>query len=64
VRDLAELTFETLAADQRERFGAAWRTAVEAGIDVTLLERNRRMSPAQRLAQLDEMLELWASTQP
>lgn len=64
VRDPVELTFETLATDQRERFGPAWRTAVEAGIDVTLLERNRHLNPAQRLAQLDDMLELWASKQP
>lgn len=61
MRDPAELTFATLAADQRDRFGPAWRAAVDAGIDVTVLERNRQLTPAERLEQLDEMLALWAS---
>lgn len=62
--DLLELTFETLAAFQRERLGSAWRTAVDLGIDVTLLERNRRLTPDERLAQLDEMLDLHAGAVP
>lgn len=60
--DPVELTFAALAEAQRDRFGPAWRAAVDAGIDVTLLERNRGLTPAQRLEQLDEMLTLWAST--
>lgn len=59
MRDPATLTFESLAADQRDRFGPAWRAAVDAGIDVTLLEHNRRLSPMERLLQLDGMLQLW-----
>lgn len=56
--DLAELTFESLAAEQRQRGGPAWREAVDAGIDVTLLERNLGLTPDERLEQLDAMLQL------
>lgn len=56
--DPAELTFETLAADQRQRGGPAWRAAIDAGIDVTLIERNLELTPEQRVAQLDAMLKL------
>ncbi len=61
--DPAELTFESLAEYQRSRGGPAWRAAVDAGIDVTLLEHNLRLSPDQRLAQLDAMLRLINSAQ-
>lgn len=56
--DPEELTFESLAADERDRGGPAWRAAVDAGIDVTLLERNRRLSPSQ----LQEMLRIYFSS--
>ena len=56
--DPRDLTFETLADSPRDRLGPAWRAAVDHGIDVTLLERNRRLTPDERLAQLDEMLAL------
>lgn len=59
--DPLELTFETLAAMQRQRYGPAWRAAVDNGIDVTLLEHNLRLTPDDCLAQLDEMLDLHAS---
>lgn len=56
--DPAELTFEALAAEQRDRGGPAWRAAVDAGIDVTLTERNLALTPDERLMQLDAMLQL------
>lgn len=56
--DPAELTFESLAAEQRQRGGPAWRAAVDAGIDVTLIDRNLALSPNERLEQLDAMLQL------
>ncbi len=58
VVDPADLTFETLAAQQRERGGPAWRAAVDAGIDVTLIEHNLALTPDERLRQLDAMLQL------
>jgi hypothetical protein len=54
----AELTFESLTAEQRRHGGPAWRAAVDAGIDVTLLERNLALTPDEHLAQLDAMLQL------
>ncbi|MCX4247843.1 hypothetical protein [Paraliomyxa miuraensis] len=56
--DPAELTFETLAAEQRMRGGPAWQAAIDAGIDVTLTERNLALTPDERLMQLDAMLHL------
>lgn len=56
--DPAELTFESLAAEQRRRGGSAWCAAVDAGIDVTLIERNLALTPDERLEQLDAMLKL------
>lgn len=56
--DPAELTFEALAAEQRMNGGPAWRAAVDAGIDVTLTERNLELTPHERLVQLDAMLQL------
>lgn len=46
--DPADLTFES----------PAWAAAVDAGIDVTLTERNLGLTPDERLAQLDAMLKL------
>jgi hypothetical protein len=56
--DPAELTFASLAEEQRLEGGPAWREAIDAGIDVTLLLRNLELSPDERLAQLDAMLRL------
>jgi hypothetical protein len=58
VMDPADLTFEALAAELRARGGPAWRAAVDAGIDVTLTERNLALTPDERLIQLDAMLAL------
>lgn len=38
--------------------GADWERAIELGIDVTLLERSLRLSPAERLRRADEHLRL------
>jgi len=38
--------------------GPAWREAIEAGIDVSLIERNLALTVEQRLLQLDEMLRV------
>jgi hypothetical protein len=35
-----------------------WRAAIEMGIDVMLLESNLRLTPAERIRQLDAMLSL------
>lgn len=51
--------------EQLERwpsYGAGWDAAIAAGIDVALLEENLRLTPAERLAQLDRMTRLWEST--
>ncbi|MBL8971602.1 MAG: hypothetical protein JNK56_13515 [Myxococcales bacterium] len=32
-----------------------WQAAIDFGIDVTLLEENLRRTPAERLAELEEM---------
>lgn len=45
-------------------YGPGWDAAIAAGIDVALLEENLRLTPAERLAQLDEMTRLWESTRP
>lgn len=56
--DPMELTFETIEAHERARGGAARRAAIEAGIDVTLIDHNLSLTPAQRLEQHDAMLRL------
>lgn len=49
--------------DRRELFrtwpsrGPAWDEAVEAGVDMVSLERNMRLTPAERVAQQEEALE-------
>lgn len=37
--------------------GPDWDRAVELGIDVSLLEENLSLTPTQRLAQLERLLE-------
>ena len=43
--------------------GAHWDAAVEMGIDVMLLAENLRVSPAERIAQMDEQNRLAADIQ-
>lgn len=59
--DPIDLTHERFAREQRARGGAAWKAAVDHGIDVTLLERNLALTPAERLVQHDEALALYFS---
>jgi hypothetical protein len=50
--DIPPLWPPVLAADPD------WRAAIEMGVDVFLLEGNLRLTPAERIRQLDEMLAL------
>lgn len=49
-------------------FGPGWDAAVERGIDVSLLLENLSLTPTQRLARLEELLNevdaLRAATRP
>lgn len=40
-----------------------WKAAIDAGVDVTLLESNLRLSVTERIRQLDDMLALAAKIQ-
>ncbi len=43
--------------------GPGWDAAIEAGVDVSLLLRNLRLTPAQRIAQLQSLLRFQADVQ-
>ena len=45
-------------------YGPAWDEAIAAGCDVALLDANLRLTPAERLEQLDAMTRLWWSLNP
>lgn len=45
-------------------YGPAWDAAIEAGIDVSLLEENLRLTPTERLEQLQRMTELYELLRP
>jgi hypothetical protein len=66
--DLAELRTTEDAGRSLPSYGPAWDAAIEAGIDVTMLEQNLRLTPAERIQQLDEanlfMEEVQARTLP
>ena len=44
--------------------GPKWDAAIAYGIDVTLLARNLRLTPTERLEQLDDMLATYAALRP
>lgn len=44
-------------------YGPGWDAAIAAGVDVALIEENLRLTPAERLAQLDAMTRLVWSAQ-
>ncbi|WP_163993557.1 hypothetical protein [Pyxidicoccus caerfyrddinensis] len=44
--------------------GPDWDAAIEAGVDVSLLEENLRLSPTERLEQLQRMTELYEALRP
>ena len=54
--DPAELDFGRLADAQGRASNPAWRAAGEHGIDLLLLERNLGLTPAERMAQLEDAL--------
>jgi hypothetical protein len=45
-------------------YGPDWDAAIEAGVDVSLLEENLRLSPTERLEQLQRMTELYELLRP
>ncbi len=44
-------------------YGPAWDAAIEHGIDVTLLMANLELTPAQRIARLDQLNRFAAEVQ-
>lgn len=54
MRDLAELETTEDAGRELPSYGPDWDAAIEAGIDVTMLERNLQLTPAERLRQMQE----------
>jgi hypothetical protein len=55
---------ERRPAPRRPSYGPGWDAAVEYGIDVTLLEHNLRLSPTERLLQLQDMLNTYFALRP
>jgi hypothetical protein len=45
-------------------YGPDWDAAIEAGVDVSLLEENLRLTPTERLEQLQRMTELYEALRP
>lgn len=45
-------------------YGPDWDAAIEAGVDVSLLEENLRLSPTERLEQFQRMTELYELLRP
>lgn len=45
-------------------YGPDWDAAIDAGVDVSLLEENLRLSPTERLEQLQRMTELFEALRP
>jgi hypothetical protein len=45
-------------------YGPEWATAIEAGVDVSLLVENLRLTPTERLEQLQRMTELYEALRP
>lgn len=45
-------------------YGPEWIAAIEAGVDVSLLAENLRLTPTERLEQLQRMTELYEALRP
>jgi hypothetical protein len=45
-------------------YGPDWDAAIEAGVDVALLEENLRLTPTERIEQLQRMTELYEALRP
>ena len=63
MRDLAELETTEDAGRMLPSFGPAWDAAIEAGIDVTMLEHNLGLTPAERLRQMTRANRFLAEVQ-
>lgn len=65
---LAELETPEDAGRTLPSYGPDWDAAIAAGIDVTMIEQNLRLTPAERLRQMEEavcfVLEIQAVTVP
>lgn len=57
--DMRELLRETYPSH-----GPDWDAAIEAGVDVSLLEENLQLTPTERLEQLQRMTELYEALRP
>ncbi len=56
VRDILRKAFPS--------YGPDWDAAIDAGVDVSLLEENLRLTPTERLEQLQRMTELFEALRP
>ena len=45
-------------------YGPDWDAAIEAGVDVSLLEENLQLTPTERIEQLQRMTELYEALRP
>lgn len=45
-------------------YGPDWDAAIDAGVDVALLEENLRLTPTERIEQLQRMTELYEALRP
>lgn len=43
--------------------GPAWRAAMEAGIDMSLIEASLKLTPAERLAELEQVVNFLLEVQ-
>ncbi|MEM9457545.1 MAG: hypothetical protein AAGF11_25425 [Myxococcota bacterium] len=68
MQDPADLYTTEDAGRTLPSYGPAWDAAIEAGIDVTMIERNLQLSPSERLRQMEEanrfVLEVQSRTVP
>ena len=61
---LEDLKTTQEAGESLPSYGPAWDAAIAYGIDVTLLEANLRLTPTERLQQLDDMLATYEALRP
>jgi hypothetical protein len=56
--DPSKLDFEALERAFLRSRSPAWRAAAAGGVDLSLLERNLELTPAERMQQLEDALRL------
>jgi hypothetical protein len=54
----SELDFERLNRAFAGARSSSWRAAAAGGVDLSLLERNLELTPAERMQQLEDALRL------